>query len=166
MSQLPQRKSPRLKDYDYSQEGAYFVTVCVQDRLSLFGHVEGDTMTLNPAGESVAYWWQELSNRYEDIQLDLWVVMPNYFHGIVYINRHDTKHVITSLSDALQCFKTMTTNAYIRGVKTGNWKRFNRKLWQGRYHDHIIRNDADLNRIQEYVLTNSARWKTDIFYED
>lgn len=166
MSQLPKRKSPRLKGYDYSQEGAYFVTVCVQDKLSLFGHVEDDNMILNSSGDMVAYWWQELSNRYEDIQLDISVVMPNHFHGIVYINRHDTPQIVTSLSDAMQYFKTMTTNAYIRGVKTDNWKRFNRKLWQGRYQDHIIRNDADLNRIQEYVLTNPARWTSDTFYED
>ena len=85
-SPLPYRKSPRLKDYDYSQEGAYFVTICTQNRLHLFGDISGDTMELNPAGIMVSDWWEKLPSKFADIELDLTVVMPNHFHGIVIRN--------------------------------------------------------------------------------
>lgn len=166
MSKLPYRKSPRLKGYDYSTEGAYFVTVCVQDRRSLLGQIEDDTMALNSAGIMAGDWWRELSNKFDDIQLDFFVVMPNHFHGIIVINRYETDgSVAMSLPDIMRWFKAMTSNAYIRGVKSDNWQRFNGKLWQRSYHDHIIRNEDDLNRIREYVQTNPTRWGEDTYYE-
>jgi len=165
MSALPQRKSPRLKDYDYSQEGAYFVTICVQDHLSLFGNVAENVMILSNAGMMLGKFWTDLPNKFDDVHIDLWVVMPNHFHGIVIINRYPQNHQQTSIPQAMQWFKTITTNAYIRGIKSDNWQRFNKRLWQHSYHDHIIRNEPDLNRIREYVLTNPARWKADTFYD-
>lgn len=165
MTSLPQRKSPRLKDYDYSEEGTYFVTVCIQDRLSLLGHIHNQNMNDSPSGEVVKQYWIKLPTKYDDIQLDFFVVMPNHFHGIIVINHFENSKMNTSIPDALKWFKAMITNAYIRGVKSHNWQRFNKRLWQQSYHDHIIRNEADLNRIREYVQTNPARWEMDTFYE-
>jgi REP element-mobilizing transposase RayT len=161
---LPQRKSPRLQGYDYSQEGAYFVTVCTQSRESLFGLITENMITLNPAGTMVQYWWQQLPQVYADVELDLFVVMPNHFHGIVCLNRYLQTTIQTSLPDVMRWFKTMTTNAYIRGVKECQWQPYTGKLWQRSYHDHIIRHEADLNRIREYVLHNPERWQEDKFY--
>jgi putative transposase len=162
---LPQRKSsPRLVGYDYAQEGAYFVTVCVQGRLSLFGNIENQSLTLNPAGEMVNLWWKRLPSRFSDVQLDPWIVMPNHFHGIIYLKRHIGKPICTNLSDVMHWFKTMTTNVYIRGVKARQWQAFDGSLWQRSFHDHIIRNEADLQRIQEYVLYNPSCWQEDTFY--
>jgi len=164
MTTLPQRKSPRLKDFDYSQEGAYFITICIQDRVSLLGHIDNQIMNYSSAGEMVAQYWNKLPEKYDDIQLDFWVVMPNHFHGILVINRYQNNTVQTSIPVAMKWFKAMTTNAYIRNVKLYDWQRFNKRLWQHSYHDHIIRNEPDLNRIREYVQNNPALWEKDTFY--
>ena len=178
----PQRKSPRLRDYDYSQEGAYFVTVCAQGRVHLFGVVAEGEMRLNPAGVMVAQWWEKLPGKFPDIELDQYIVMPNHFHSIVVINRFglaprtDARalrtdapagaSLRTSLFAVMDWFKTMTTNAYIHGVKKRHWQPFPGKLWQRSYHDHIIRHEVDLNRLREYTIYNAAHWDKDIFYCD
>lgn len=85
--QRPARRSPRLKGYDYSQEGAYFVTVCTQHRTPLFGEVVKGEMRLNMAGEMVAACWEDIPLKFPDVELDLYCVMPNHFHGIIVIIR-------------------------------------------------------------------------------
>ena len=155
----PRRKSPRLKGYDYTRNGAYFVTVCVQNRLSLFGNVSGEMMVLNAAGEMVAEMWHNTHEKFTDVQLDHFVVMPNHFHAVVVLHSGGT-----GLPDVMQWFKTMTTNAYIRGVKADHWTPFAGKLWQRSYHDHIIRDEAGLNAIRAYILINPARWSQDAFF--
>lgn len=127
----------RLKGHDYSQPGAYFVTVCVQHQRCLFGDALDGQMRLNAAGEMVWYWWYELKNKFPNIQLDEFIVMPNHAHGIIHIVSpvgDDTRvvpaagesddsqgeHIGSPLQNAnligvMQWFKTMTTNAYIRG---------------------------------------------------
>ena len=83
-----------------------------------------------------------MPDKFDDIELDLVVVMPNHFHGIVCINRSGIERETgTSLSDVVRWFKAMTTNAYIQGVKIDQWQRFRGKLWQRSYYDHIVRND-------------------------
>ncbi len=84
---LPQRKANRLRDYDYAQDGAYFLTICIQNRLKLLGDVDDQIMTCSKAGHMVSEYWLKLPEKFEDIQLDFWVVMPNHFHGILVINR-------------------------------------------------------------------------------
>ena len=79
------RRSIRLDGYDYSQEGAYFLTICVQDRESLFGEVVDDAVKLNEAGQMVEKWWQELSHKFPQVEIDENVVMPNHFHGVLVI---------------------------------------------------------------------------------
>ena len=80
---MKSRRSIRLKGYDYSQAGAYFVTICVQDRQCLFGNVVDGKMNLNNAGEIVKSVWHDLPNHYAHVELDDFVIMPNHFHGIV-----------------------------------------------------------------------------------
>lgn len=163
MKQLPQRKSPRLKNYDYAQEGVYFVTACTHQRYAMFGNIKDDTMLHNLLGDTIEQWWCEVANKYKDIQLDYYVVMPNHFHGIVVINQYRNNHSRTSLFDVMRWFKTMTTNAYLRGIKSGFWHDDGR-LWQTSYHDHIIRNQTDLQRIRQYIIDNPAKWERDTFY--
>jgi putative transposase len=79
------RRSIRLRNYDYSLPGAYFVTVCTQDRACLFGNVADDTMRLNDAGRMIEQWWFELNRKFPTVETDEFVVMPNHFHGIVVI---------------------------------------------------------------------------------
>jgi REP element-mobilizing transposase RayT len=119
----------RLKDYDYSQSGAYFITICVEGGLHLFGTIPDQDMILNDAGEMISNWWAKIPEKFPGIELDLSVVMPNHMHGIICVADDANK---VSVSQMLGWFKTMTTNAYIRGVKTAQWRRFKDSLWQRR----------------------------------
>ncbi len=177
------RRSIRLKGYDYSSEGAYYITIVAQGRECLFGEIVYGGMILNDAGQMIVKWWNELPNKFPNIVLGEFVVMPNHFHGIIFImetvgadlrvcpddeenvSAQKGEHVgsppRTSLSRIIQWFKTMTTNEYIRGVKQLNWKPFVGKLWQRNYYEHIIRNEKDLQRIADYIVANPSRWNED-----
>jgi REP element-mobilizing transposase RayT len=170
------RRSIRLKNYDYSQPGVYFITVCTHNREALFGHIHENAMILNEAGGMIDRWWQELTKKYPMIDTDAYTVMPNHFHGIVAIvgaalrgrpdgsnpnNGGQPHRVAPTLGDIIDWFKTMTTNDYIRGVKQCQWRPFPGKLWQRNYYEHIIRDERDLNAIREYVINNPAGWDKD-----
>ncbi len=168
------RRSIRLKDYDYSQAGAYFVTICAQNRECLFGEVApGAELRLNDAGDMIARWWDELSNKYPAFCPDAFVVMPNHIHCIVVIADAGGQPPVEegqlpfgyargrlrvaptydaaplTLGDMIDWFKTMATNEYIRGVKQRGWKPFNKKLLQRNYYEHIIPNERELNAVRE-----------------
>ena len=173
----PHRRSLRLRDYDYSQAGAYFITICTQNRECLFGEVANDEMRLNDAGRMVESWWGELLNKFPLVETDEYVVMPNHFHGIVVLvgaalcgrpggevvvevpsGRRHQGHCqprighpyrgAPTLGDIMDWFKTMTTNNYIRGVKQHGWVTFPGKLWQRNYHEHVIRNEEELHSLR------------------
>src|SRR4030042_663745 len=84
-SDIHHRRSIRLKDYDYSQAGAYYVTICIQGKVCLLGDIAGGVMALNDAGKMIEKWWCKLPERFKFIELDEYVVMPNHFHGIINI---------------------------------------------------------------------------------
>ena len=180
------RRSIRLEGYDYSQPGVYFVTMMTQGREYLFGIIEHDEMILNEAGTMIAKWWRELPNKFPAIELGAFVVMPNHFHGIIQIVGADQRvcpgeeesqrgghagspqqadppqqRLKAPLSQMIQWFKTMTTNEYIRGVKSLGWRPFAGKLWQRDYYEHIIRNESEWDRIHRYIEANPVRWKAD-----
>jgi len=186
------RRSLRLKGYDYTHAGAYFVTICTQNRECLFGEVVDGEMRLNDAGRMVEKWWAELNNKFPNIETDENIVMPNHFHGIVVIaadrpgltngnvgadlrvcpESTGANDEITGahtgaplrgapLPEIVQWFKTMTTNEYIRGVKTLDWPPFRGRIWQSNYYEHIIRDEASLNRIREYIANNPMQWALD-----
>jgi putative transposase len=168
------RRSIRLKGYDYSQPGAYFITICTQDRACLFGEVVDGEMRLNDAGQMVQDVWDELPAFYPGVQTDAFIVMPNHIHGIIILvgaGSHACLDEIgqpqgvaptrLSLPDVVHRFKTMTTKRYIDGVKKFGWTPFRRRLWQRNYYEHIIRNDHALQRIREYIWTNPLRWHLD-----
>ena len=162
------RHSIRLPGYDTSQAGAYFVTMVTQGRACLFGEVVEGEMRLNPPGQMVERWWYELNNKFPTVALGEFVVMPNHFHGVIIINNDPVDgaekqgaHTGAPLPTIIQWFKTMTTNEYIRGVKQLGWEPFAGKLWQRNYYEHIIRNDAELERIDIYITNNPANWQAD-----
>jgi REP element-mobilizing transposase RayT len=116
----------------------------------------------------VAECWERLPTKFPDVELDLFCVMPNHFHGILVMVRSAGAHTgapLPSLSTVLQWFKTMTTNAYMRGVREQNWESFHGKLWQRSFHDHIIRSEESLNMLRAYTQQNPARWEADEFYK-
>jgi REP element-mobilizing transposase RayT len=181
------RRSIRLRGYDYSQLGAYFVTICVQDRECLFGEVVEEEMRLNDAGRMVQDVWNDLPRYYPGVALDAFVVMPNHIHGIIILvgagpcacpdagqpivgagpracpDAGQPQGVARTLGlpDVVHRFKTMTTKRYTDGVKRFGWLPFRGRLWQRNYYEHIIRNEESLYRIREYILTNPMRWMMD-----
>jgi len=174
MTNIHHRKSIRLKGYDYTQEGAYFVTICVQNRLHLFGEIIEDKVFLNSAGIMIENWYNELNQKFHEIAACEYVVMPNHIHAI--IEKHEKTpvgadlrvcpieqggHIGPPLHAVIQWFKTMTTNEYIRGVKNDDWTPFEKRLWQPNYYEHIIRNDDEYKRIAEYINNNPMTWKDD-----
>ena len=176
------RRSIRLKGYDYSQDGLYFVTICVKNGLCLFGDVVDGNMILNLAGIMVSREWQKLSDRFPQAKLDVFQVMPNHFHAILGIhnppvgaglvsaqddasdcNRATTRGAPTGvvLGNMVGAFKSITTHEYISGVNKDGWEPFPGKLWQRNYYEHIIRNERALNAIREYIQNNPANWGAD-----
>lgn len=230
------RRSIRLKEYDYSQPGLYYITICVQNRKCLFGKIVGTpsvghspkgqpqkiaptgivpTMQLNDAGQMVRNEWLDIPNRFPQIQLHEFIVMPNHFHGIMEIvgaslvgapntvgapNKPDGENENDpaktgrpqgigrpqgcastgapnvdsaqntgdprnkTVGDVAGAFKSITTNEYIDGVKNHNWPRFNGKLWQRNFWEHIIRDEKSYQRISDYIINNPLNWADDKFY--
>ena len=180
------RRSIRLKGYDYSAAGAYFVTVCSQNRECLFGDVVDGKMRLNDVGHMVYKAWNDLSVKYSDIETDEFVVMPNHVHGIIVIvgagpcacpGIHARPESCTaqpqtgqpqgvapttlSLPEIVHRFKSFTTAEYRNGVRLQHWPPFNSKLWQRNYYEHIIRSEEEMNRIREYTIENPIKWADD-----
>ncbi len=167
------RRSLRLRGYDYSQPGAYFVTISVQDRACLLGRIFGEEMICNVAGKMVARWWAEIGNKFPGVETDEFIVMPNHFHGIVVLVEPDHvgadlrvrpgggAHTGAPLHTVVQWFKTMTTNEYIRGVKQSGWMPFRGKLWQRNYYEHIIRNEIEWDLVRNYIINNPMNWNND-----
>ena len=173
-SERHRRRSVRLKDYDYSQAGAYFITVCTHNRECLFGEVKDGEMISNDAGRMIEKWYRELPKKFDGIALDEYIIMPNHIHYIIENigpvgadlcvcprNADAGEPVCSPLPKIVQWFKTMTTNEYIQNVKENGWQSFNGKLWQRNYYENIIRNDDELNQMREYILQNPPRWELD-----
>ena len=176
------RRSIRLQGYDYSTPGAYFVTICVQHRICLFGAVVNDAIQLNDAGQMIQACWELLPQRFPTLALDAYVVMPNHFHAIAILveaplgdvqgvpassaiatrsaSRRGAEGPLT-IGDIIGAFKSITTNEYIRGVQQSGWNPFEKRLWQQNYWEHIIRDDSALSSIREYIQTNAAHWMGD-----
>ena len=162
-SKIHRRRSIRLKKYDYSQCGAYFITICAQNREHLFGKIINNEMQLNVAGKIIQKWWLELSNKFSHIELNEYIVMPNHFHGIVQIVETEgrSRRTAPTIPHIIQWFKTMSTNEYIRGVKIGKFLPFNKSIWQRNYWEHIIRSEGYLIKFREYMANNPCNWKND-----
>ena len=157
------RKSIRLKGFDYSTKRHYFITVCSNFRAPLFGYVRHEKSILNDAGLMVDAYWAHLPDKFPNVKLHAFIVMPNHIHGIIEIV--DTGgHPGASLHTIVQWFKTMTTNAYIKGVKNHYWQPFYGKLWQRNYWEHIVRNDKNLLFIRDYIINNPKTWENDVLH--
>ncbi len=123
---------------------------------------------MNDAGKMIGRWWNELKNKYTNIEIDEYVVMPNHCHGI--INITDTVGAdlcvrpnpqARPIYEMVKWFKTMTTNEYIRNVKQNHWELFEGKLWQRDYYEQIVRDETSLRRIREYIANNPRQWPHD-----
>ena len=167
------RKSLRLKEYDYSREGAYFITICTYDRKCLLGNVINEKMTLNQFGYIILECWNSLTGRYTNIELDKFVVMSNHVHGIIKIV--DNVGAIHELSlQGKNCTnqqierRRMLIPKVVGYFKMNAAKQINivrntsgNPLWQKNYYEHIIRNVDKLHKIREYIQNNPLKWHLD-----
>ena len=166
-------ESARLKNWDYSAEAAYFVTICTKDKKHFFGKISAGKMILSAIGEIAAKEWQNTKTIRPNIKVDVWIVMPNHLHGIIIVEPH--------CSAALQQWKNKDPQesqrnqfgpqsnnlaSIIRGFKSATTKNihiagFNEFAWQARYYDHVIRDENELTRLREYIINNPKKWDLD-----
>ena len=164
------RRSIRLKGYDYSQAGYYFVTICCYRRQRLFGKIIDGVMQLNQYGEIVAETYEWLSWRYPYVHLDEWIIMPNHFHGIIVLTdkprRGESRFAPTQpkrkpLGQLIGAFKTVSTKK-INIIRNAPGT----PIWQRNYYEHIIRNEQALNNIRQYIVNNPSSWHQDQLHPD
>jgi REP element-mobilizing transposase RayT len=154
---FPKRKSIRLKDHDYSSDAFYFITLVVEDRQKLFGTIHNNKMQLNAAGSMITEWYYALEKRYPDKICHAMIVMPDHFHCI--IQSKATAQSQISLAQAIGWFKTITTNAFIKGVKEQGWPKFPGRLWQRNYYERIIRTQEAYENITRYIRENPEKYR-------
>ena len=157
---LPNRKSNRLKNFDYSNERLYFITICIDNKEYLFGEVVDDKMILNEFGIIAHNNWLDLKILFLNIiKLHEFVIMPNHIHGIVEIIDNSK-----TIGDIVGVYKSILTNRYIENVKLGKFNPFQKRLLQRNYYDHIIRDEKGYHFISEYIINNPRNWRNDDFY--
>ena len=161
---LPKRKPTRLKGYDYSSPGTYFITICVKDRKELLSRiVVGQGLApaenyLSVYGSVAKEQIELLENRYQGVKIDKYVIMPNHIHLLIAKSEVSAgASPCPTISDVICSFKSLTT-------KMCKEKGLNEVLFQTSFHDHIIRGEKDYQKIWEYIDTNVLRWEKDCFY--
>jgi putative transposase len=159
------RRSIRLAGYDYAQAGAYFVTICTQERRPLLTTIDAAGHALTPIGQVVARCWLALPHHFSHVALDAWVLMPDHLHGIVVLRNPDLLSA-TPTADQPNGTRPGSLNAVIQNFKAVSTRKVNQlrqtpraTLWQRNYYEHIIRDEAALGRIRRYIENNPATWR-------
>ncbi len=160
------RRSIRLEQYDYSQSGAYFVTICTTNRLPYF-----DNTAIHTTASDC---WLEIPSHFHSVHLDEWILMPNHLHGILVFEDAEGVHLnapTTATRSSRNRFSSMSSHRNTLAVVVRTYKAavtsMSRHLlhtefaWQRNYHEHIIRNEDELNRIRQYILDNPLKWDSD-----
>jgi REP element-mobilizing transposase RayT len=179
--------SARLATWDYSSNAAYFITICTQDSIHAFGEVQDGRVQLSPLGQAAWDCWRTIPDHFPFVIADAFVAMPNHVHGIIIIDKPDgaggveTQNMATIVetqnlaslrhaSPPVNQFGPQSQNlaSIVRGFKIGVTV-FARQFqiafaWQARYHDHIIRNAGECDRIRNYIIENSAGWQEDRYH--
>lgn len=190
---LKDRKHIRLRNYDYSSDGWYFVTICTHDRECRFGKIENQMMYPSEIGIQAELMWNEIPEHFPTAELGAFVVMPNHIHGIIGIDNIgkvvacndptispaiDRKDVACNIPTPAKneymasiSPKQGTLSVMLRSYKSAVTKWCNENhisnfAWQSRFHDHIIRNQEEFDRIENYILNNVANWNSDKFYSE
>ena len=195
-----QRRSIRLRDYDYAQAGAYFVTICTWDRAPLFGVIVGGEIRLNDRGRIAEEEWSRAGVLRSSVTLDAFVIMPNHVHGILVLSGVGATRRVAlgeatprpyerplsgvgatrrvALGEAAprpyerpRGAERQSLGAIVAQFKSAASKRIRRAsgvldlpIWQRNYHEHVIRGEADLTRLREYIVNNPMKWAEDEYY--
>jgi len=188
-------ETARAKWWDYNNEGSYFITICTKNRQHLFGYIQDGEMILNEFGQIVSECWFDLQNHYCNIVLGIFQIMPNHIHCIVGVDNSkiiDSADTVVAVETGFKPVCTSGANEkaigldfeenpeikihgvfeFIRALKSFSSRRINEKRnskgvsnWQERFHDHIIRNESEYYRIEEYIINNPKKWKEDCFFK-
>ena len=185
------RHSIRIKGYDYSSPGFYFITICSRDRQPLFGEIKNGEMVLSELGKIIQKEWFKIIESWSGVELDYFIIMPNHLHGIIIITNKLERKInvndevgatlavaqnvavaqnragatpakhVFALGDVVGGFKSICVNKYLQYIKNNNLQE-SCLIWQRNYYDHIIRNEKDLYNIQGYILNNVSKWQYDL----
>lgn len=165
------RRSIRLRGYDYAQAGAYFVTICANHRVCLFGEVADGEMIPSSLGRIVAQCWDDIPRHVARVSLDAAVVMPNHIHGIVLIEHRVEEEGTACRAPTSERFGRPVSGSLptvVRSFKAASTRLINEQrgtpgqtIWQRNYYEHVIRNEASLTRLRDYIAANPARWAED-----
>ena len=167
---LPNRKRTRLKEYDYSTPGAYFVTICTKDKKCLLSKIVGEGVSALPQniltniGKTVNQEILKIELHYANVRVDKYVIMPNHIHMIIVISETEGINpfptIKCDISNIVGKFKAgvsrIVGNAFMHSAEN--------ELWQKSFHDHIIRGEEDYQKIWQYIDTNHLKWEQDKFY--
>jgi putative transposase len=160
------RKNLRLRGYDYSRPGVYFITICTVKRRHLFGEIQGGQMIRNDVGDAVADIWAHLRQRFQNISLDEFAIMPNRVHGVIVFNNSGEMQNRGAASSAPT--NTVALGRVVRAFKSETAIRVNailktsgRSVWQRNYFEHIVRTGKDLDEIRRYIHDNPSLWDSD-----
>lgn len=156
-SAQPSRKPNRLDYFNYSSQGAYFVTVCSYLRVPVLFTVADNGVTLLPAGAILEKVLRSLPDRFEGLRLDHRVLMPNHWHAVFFL----PAGAAFDLPAVMQACKSIATLECIRAVKAGEMPAFDRKVFQRGYFEHVVRDEEGLQRIRQYIIDNPAQWELD-----
>jgi REP element-mobilizing transposase RayT len=187
------RQSVRLRGFDYAKEGFYFVTICVQNRVCLFGDVQNKSMILNQYGEIAHRKWEQLPQHWPHIKLGAFQIMPNHLHGIIILERPATEDAVgmeTQLSKACDpahedarfsqiqwatrptlgqivgAYKSLVANECLKWQKENQPDLWLEQVWQRGFHEKVISTTEALDNISRYILRNPQDWQNDQFFAE
>jgi len=176
------RRSIRLKGYDYSRAGLYFITICLHNRQCLFGEILNDIIQLNEFGWVAHHQWEKISERFPNVEPDVFQIMPNHMHGIIALNEtvgstlavdpdgdnngmpmNDRTRVngVPTVGDIVGAYKSLVSNECLEIFKSKHTNKIMGKLWQRNYYEHIIRDEQSFQNIRQYIIDNPVQWSTD-----
>ncbi len=183
------RKSIRLKEYDYSFPGWYYVTICTYNRTNLFGRAIHGKIVLNNLGTKVEEEWLKTKQIRANVDLDYYVIMPNHLHGLIIIEQsvenvtikgrgelnsptnNNPGHIQYAPTNYKLKSQSQTLGAIVRGFKSSVTKNLRElsgdaelRIWQRNYYEHVVRNELDLHNIRQYIQNNPLKWELDEYY--
>jgi putative transposase len=163
-------EKPRKKDWDYSRPGLYFITLVTHGRKCIFGEIRSGEMIFSPLGEIVHEEWLKSFEIRKELHCLAWVIMPNHIHGILKIDKTQTINRVNQ-NPGIAYRPPRSISSFVAGFKSAATKRINQfretlgaNVWQERFYDHIIRDDASYRKIADYIRNNPTSWENDQFY--
>jgi REP element-mobilizing transposase RayT len=168
---LQSRKGTRLKEYNYSENGAYFITICTHNRKQILSNIIVGTGVLDcpkikllKYGEIADKYIKQLNDFYDNISVEKYVIMPDHIHLLLNVQNGQSRTPVPTDFNLKIDNKNSQVAKFVSTFKRFCNKEYGKNIWQSRYYDHVIRNQADYNEIWQYIENNPVRWREDTFY--